>query len=263
MHSTSHRIEFHRLALLRLLVGLFARAGLEPGTGRVDTLPRFVRNAIFLVLRQVESATRRLSYAKTEGMKIPEYVPRDKTGKSKPKGDQDCDIIGNGHRKKAGDGEKKTRAPRIPQFCLIDPRKFLEELFPHRKPRGSKPSRERRTERELLLRIHNYDGRPPFEVWAEPDPELSPDDELTAVAICRRMQAVFHALSDLDKQAQRMVREIAKRRAAKPGPGCVPPLRYGFPPGHRKKHIHEIDGILHECHMIAMRMMERASPVGV
>ena len=60
-----------------------------------------------------------------------------------------------------------------------------------------------------------------------------------------------------------MVREIAKRRAAKPGPESVPPLRYGNPPGHRKRPIHEVDGILHECHMIAMRMMERASPVGV
>jgi len=92
---------------------------IEPGTEYVETLPRFVRSGILLVLRQVEPATRRLVYAETEGMEIPEYVP------------------------------------------------------------------------------------PP----------------------------------------KRMVREIAKRRAVKPGPASVPPLRYAFPPGHRKCPIHEVDGI--------------------
>jgi len=171
--------------------------------------------------------------AKTTGLEVPGYAQPASRSK--------------GSRKKTG----KTR---IPQFQLIDPRKFFAELHPHRKSCGLR--RERRTEPRLLFRIAGFDGQPDYEEWSDPDPELSPDDPLNAVPLSRRMQALHHALNDLPKQAKRMVRKIAKRAAAKAGPGKVPPLRFGSPPGFRKKHIHEIDSILHECHCLAMRDRE-------
>jgi len=117
-------------------------------------------------------------------------------------------------KRKALKGGETSGVVRVPQFRLVDPRVSYPELYPHRKPRGVTPRRERRTERTLLFRMTSFDGGPPVEAWAEADPDILPDDPITAVAICRRLQAVHHALNDLPKQAQRMVREIAKRNAA-------------------------------------------------
>jgi len=237
--DTPHMIERYRRALFRLVAGLFVMAGLEPGTGGVETLPRRVRSAILRVLRQAESATRRLAVVKARELEVPVYVVRSTGRKSVAKG------LGK------AEGEKESQA-RIPRFTLIDPRVFLEELHPNLKPRRSKAQRKRESEPRLLFRFCDFDGAA-CEAWSEPAPELSPDDPMTAKHICRRMQALHHALSNLPKQAQRLVREMAKRAAAPPGPGRVPPLRYGFPPGYRKKPIHVVDTILRECHLLAMR----------
>ena len=234
--TTPQMIEHYRLVLLRLVGGLFVMAGLEPGTGVVDALPRSVKYAILKVLRQAEAAERRLIFAKAKGLDVPDYVAPPKREKSTAK----------------SSGEKKSRAPRIPQFQLIDPRKFLEELYPNRKARRALAKAKSR-ESKLLVRIDGFDGRPAFEEWSEAQPDPSPDDLLTAKQICRRMQALYHALNDMPAQVQRMLREIAKRKAAKPGPGSVPPLRYGLPPGHRKRHIHAVDQVLYECGCLARR----------
>lgn len=238
--DTPRIVEHSRLALLRVLLGLFVMAGLEPGNAVLETLPRGVKYAILKVLRQAESATRRLIAVEARNIEVPEYVAPPKREKSRS----------------AGTGEKKSRAPRMPQFCLVDPRTFCEELYPNRRSRRSKPRRNRKTESRLLFRLAGVDGQPDYEEWSEAQPELSADDPLTATQLCRRMQALHHALSDLSKQAKRMAHEIAKRKAAAPGPKAVPPLRGGFPPGHRKKHIHEVDEILETCHWLAIREPE-------
>lgn len=244
--ETHQMIEHNRLALVRLVAGLFDRAGIAPGVGGVETLPRAVRALILLVLRQVESATRRLVFAEARGLDIPVYAPPPKRARA---------------ASKSGKATEASSATRIPLFCLVDPRVDYAELYPHRRSRISKPPRARRTKRILLFRMTSFDGRPPVEAWAEAEPEPTPDDPITAVAICRRLQAVHHALSDLPKQAQRMVREIAKRKAAPPGPKSVPPLRGGSPPGHRKRPIHAVDDILRDCQWIAK--CAEASTVGV
>ena len=235
--TTPQKIEHYRLALLRVLLGLFEMAGIEPGTGAVETLPRGVKYAILRVLRQAESATRRLIYKEAEGLDDVDYTPPPKREKSGAK----------------RSGEKKPRAPRIPQFRLIDPRKFFEELHPNRRARRAAKKVQRGGPPKLLFRFDCFDGQPACEAWSEPLPELTPDDPLTATGICRRMQALYHALNDIPAQALRMKREIAKRKAAKPGPDSVPPLRFGLPPGHRKEKVHEVDDILYECHMLTRR----------
>jgi len=235
MHSdTDHIVEHNRLALLRVLTGLFAMAGLKPGTESVSFLPRQVKFAILRVLRRAESAGRRLVFAKARRMEIPAYIPRERREKKA--------------RSQSGARRGSTR---IPQFQLIDPRKVLEALYPNRQARRA--ARKRRTDTRLLFRFDSFDGQPACEAWSEAEPELSPDDPLNGVPLSRRLQALFHALSDLDKQAERMVREIAKRRAAKPGPKSVPPIRFGFAPGQRKKPDHEIDEILQTCQWLARR----------
>ena len=231
------QIERYRRVLLRLLAGLFVMAGLKPGTGVVETLPRGVKYAILRILRQAESATRRLVMAEAEALDKVEYLPPPKREKSSQK------------RR----GDIKRRAPRMPQFRLIDPRKFYEELYPNRKARRAGAKKKRSTEPQLLFRIDSFDGRPAYEEWSEPSPELTPDDPLTSIGLSRRMQALHHALSDLPAQARRMAREIAKRKVAKPGPKSVPPLRIGRPPGHRKKAIHAVDIVLAACHYLATR----------
>ena len=199
--------------------------GLQPGTGSVATLPRIVRAATLRVLRQAESATRRLIFAKARGMERPVYEPRAERSKT----------AGKTSAKKT-DGSQ-SRAARIPQFQLIDPRVLLEELYPYRRSRQDRSRRKANTEPQLLFRIAGVDSQPDYEAWSEPAPQPSPDDLLTGVHICRRLQALYHALSDMPKQAERMVRLMVRRAAAKPGPGRVPPLRVGTPPGHRKKPI--------------------------
>ena len=235
LRDASDPVERYRLVLLRLLAGLFVMAGLQPGTAVVESLPRGVKYAILRVLRQAESATRRLVMAEAAKLDAVEYVPPPK--REKPAAQRS--------------GGKKTRAPRMPLFRLIDPRRFLEELHPNRKARRAAKKKSR--EPKLLFRIAGFDGQPDYEEWSEGAPEPSEDDLLTATAISHRMQALHHALSDLPKQAQRMVREIAKRKAAQAGPKSVPPLRFGPPPGHRKRHIHAVDAVLAACHWLATR----------
>ena len=237
--DTARMIDHNRLALLRLVEGLFVMAGIEPGTGFVEVLPRIVRSAILKVLRQAESATRRLIFAKVRGMERPEYEPRAARSKSSQK------------RSRETTGERKKGATRIPQFQLIDPRVFMEELYPNRRLRQTRSRKKKNAEPQLLFRIAGIDGEPDYEAWSEPAPQLSPDDLLTGIHICRRLQALYHALNDLPKQAERLLREMARRAEAPPGPGRVPPLRRGTPPGHRKRPIHPVDEILSDCHILA------------
>ncbi len=238
--DTPHMIERYRLVLLRLVAGLFVVAGVGPETQGVEVFSRRVRGSILRVLRQSESATRRLIFAIARQLEIPVYVPRSKQAKA----------VRKTARSKADKTPSRTR---VPQFRLIDPRVFLEELHPNRKRNARKSRRQRGGDPRLVFRFADF-GAPACEAWSDPAPEISPDDPVTAKHILRRMQAMHDALNDLPKQAQRMVREIAKRRTLPPGPGRVGPIRAGLPPGHRKKPVHVVDTVLRECHWLAMQV---------
>ena len=235
--TEEHRAELYRLALLRLLAGLHVLAGnLSDDDARI-LLPRGVRKAILMVLRPAESAARRLIYLQARKLDLPDYVAPPKREKTA--------------RTESASGKK--RGKRKPRFRLIDPRIFLEELFPNRRKQPSKPAPKPSTERQIQVRIAGFDGAPDFIIWSEPKAVLSDDDMLDATRLLRRMAALQNALEDLPAQAHRMAREIAKRKAAKPGPGAVPPLRYGAPPGFRRHGTHEVDGVLRDCHWMATR----------
>ena len=82
-------------------------------------------------------------------------------------------------------------------------------------------------------------------------PIPSEDEPIAAKTLFRRLDALRHALDDLPGQAKRMARLMARRKKAPPGPGCVPPLRPGWPPGYRQRHAHLVDRILQDCHHLA------------
>ncbi len=78
---------------------------------------------------------------------------------------------------------------------------------------------------------------------------------VSATRLNRRLQALKLALDDLPRQAKRLAR-WRQRREAMPGPVFKSPLRPGPPPGRRKRHIHEIDDILADCHWLAWEAMK-------
>jgi len=225
--------EHYRLALLRIVAGLFVSAGMTTDGTIVEKLPRRVRNAILLILRPAESATRRLAAVEARNLEVPAYVPPPQRTRNK--------------------GTGKKRGPRTPQFRLIDPRKFFTELHPNRRDPKKKPQRTGSTEPQIQVRIAGFDGQPDFIIWSEPKDVPMPEDKVSATAVCRRLIALKHALDDLPAQAVRYVREVAKRKAAPPGVKSIMPLRFGLPPGYRKRHIHEVDDILWECHCMTRR----------
>ncbi len=224
--------ENYRLALLRIVAGLFVSAGMTSDETVIEKLSRHVRNGILLILRPAESATRRIAAMVARHLAVPVYVPPLKRDRSKHK----------------GTGEK--RGSRAPQFCLIDPRKYFPELHPDRRKPRRKPKPSGSTEPQIQMRIAGFGGEPDFVIWSEPKAVLTPDDEVSANALCRRLLALKLALEDMPKQAKRYVREVAKRKAAAPGPKSVPPLRMGLPPGYRRKHLHKVDEILWDCHCL-------------
>ncbi len=94
------------------------------------------------------------------------------------------------------------------------------------------------------------------DLWARPVavPPPPSDGTVSAARLNRRLQALKAALDDLPRQAKRLAR-WRQRREAMPGPVFKSPLRPGPPPGRRKRHIHEIDDILADCHWLAWDAM--------
>ena len=103
-----------------------------------------------------------------------------------------------------------------------------------------------------------FDERPVSDAtgpWAS-EPFASEEEPIDARHLFRRLDALRHALDDLPGQAKRMARLIARRKKAPPGPGCIPPLRPGWPPGYRKRHVHLVDRVLQDCHHLALHSKE-------
>ncbi|WP_246717458.1 hypothetical protein [Oricola nitratireducens] len=93
-----------------------------------------------------------------------------------------------------------------------------------------------------------------------PIPEIripTPDDEIDATRLCRRLAALKRALDDLDGQARRLARWKAKRDLGLNRTKYFSPMRPGWPPGRRKRPFHAVDDILAECHALALDLERR------
>jgi hypothetical protein len=219
-------IERHSEALAEIVAALFAMLGLD-GTETVGRIPHRLHRAVLRVLRPAESAVRRLIVVAARGLVV-KVAP----SRPMPKGQK----IGKGN------------GSRLPAFRLCDKRIFFPELSQRRIRYCKNPPR---------IRFIGYDPRisalfPTPRPVEEPPPP--PDGLMNAQRLSRRLQALKSALEDLPRQARRMVRWRVRREAMK-SPKFTSPLRPGQPPGHRRKHTHEVDKVLTECHWLAWEAM--------
>jgi hypothetical protein len=218
-------IERNRDALNAILAALFAMLGLEAG-GTLGRIERGVHRAVLRVLRPAESALRRLIVIAARGLVVKPVASR-----PMPKGG----IAGKGG------------GARRPSFPLFDPRK----RFAHQRRRSGRRGNPRIT----TFRVDAW-GDP---VWTSSDdgrPATPPNDGcVDATRLSRRLEALKLALTDLPRQAKRLVRARARREKV-PSLRFKSPLRPGRPPGYRQKLTHEVDEVLVECHALA-RDVER------
>jgi hypothetical protein len=181
-------------------------------------LPSAVHHQILRVLGPAESAARRLIVLAARFQKSAGNVPSLQNSPNLP------DFAAFNHTTKT------------PRFKLFDPRKRFDwlnaqpaKLMPKAMPRIS------------VIGISD----PVFEVSKQPHQDNT--------ALTRRLQALQDALSDLPKQAKRLVSQMEKRKAQPAGPKRVPPLRPGLPPGFRQKPVHAVDHVLKECHALVVQ----------
>jgi hypothetical protein len=213
-------IEVQRTALQRLLAVMFGVIGAELG-GSVDVVTRRVLLLVLRMLGPAESAARRLVFLRARHLPDAEFAngpARDKTKK-------------RGQKK----GRAKSRA-----FPLFDAQRRTRRAR-RKHPKGAGPN------------IFFFDGSdtPP----AQPKPPVMPYDLVDAAGLCQRLNALFAALGDLDKQAQRLKR-IEARRKPNPRFWGEAVVRPDTPPGHRKKgrsdNERAVDKILRECQDLAL-----------
>ena len=215
-------IEINRTALLRLLTGMFAVVGMEAG-GSVSVIPLRARLLVLRILRPAESALRRIVLLRARAMADEVYVPRPAREKTAKRG--------------KGTGSKSVAFP------LFDPRK-KQRGKGRRRPNGPGP------------RISFFDGT---DSRYQPEPEAPKpglDDDVCAARLCRRLNAMFKALNDLDAQAKRLKRQEARRKMT-PRLKLQGVVRINTPPGHRERgrsaDERDVDEILSECQTLARR----------
>jgi len=218
-------ITYHRTALLRVVMGLFAAVGIAPNAVLPSRLPPFLRRLVLRELLPAESATRRLIFFMMKHMS-PLVLLASVRAK----------------QKKAKSAPKQAVRERAPVFWLFDRRKFFTELSTgYRVPRGPGPS----------IRFFDEPRRTPQKAVDASQEILAKREEESARRLCRRMRALCLALNDLPAQAKRMQRVVERRKAAPPGPKRYGPLRPGDPPGFRTTPKHEVDELLYECNLMA------------
>ncbi len=212
-------------ALKGIIEVLFALLGLD-GTDAVSRIPRSLHSAVLGVLRPAESAVRRLIVVAARNVVV-------KLAPSRP--------VAEGRKIVRGSGS------RPPSFPLFDP------------PKRPKPIRVMKVRRiEPRIRFIDYDPKvvalfPAPRPVVEPPPP--PDGLASATRLHRRLQALKSALEDLPRQAKCLVR-LQQRRKASPWPKSTTPLRFGHPPGYRRKPIHEVDDVLVKCDWLAWEAMK-------
>ena len=268
-------IEKNRDALLRIVEMLFAMAGLAQNA----VLPRHLRNSILRILRPAESAVRRLIILAARGVEVmlrPASPLRG--GRRSKRSDAD-----------PGGGNSKARSRILPPPGSVALRAPLAPGSSHgSRPVLRTPSRGRLNAKGLASRpaatnepslplldpLKHFHFGPirrkaktfPRITWiglTDPTPipddwNPSPDDEIDAAPLLRRLRSLKHALDDLDKQALRLARWKARLKLfhALPheqrGRRRLDVMRPGWPPGRRKRRIHEIDDILTNLHSLAI-----------
>ncbi len=213
-------INKNREKLLRIIIALMASLGLVDG-GKLTTLPFYLYKRALHILRPAEAAVRRLIMMAAYEMKLRGFnLP--------PRGEA---------VRRTGEGELRRQSGietgwHNPSFTLIDPLKHFTEEAPDYSEFGQSFDDESASSNRT------------------PTP---------ASALGRRLLALKRALETIDKQARRLTRwyQLRDQALAQNHPHRLSPLRPGFPPGYRKKPIHEIEHVLLDCHSLAQYARER------
>jgi len=169
-------LKLNQDALLRTVAWLFTSLKLEVGES-VETMPRLKRLTVLFVLRPSESAYRRLILVAmfVHGIEVPLIEER-------------AARLGRAQRK--SHGEKATRNAALP-FKLVDPRKNFD-LHPN-KPKYRQGPGPRITDLWSDDPIYDRSDLYAWQNRCQPTPE----DEVSAVTLCHRMNALMAALGDL------------------------------------------------------------------
>ena len=211
-------VKHHSETLKGIIAAMFAMLDVT-----VARIPQPLQLAVLRILRPAESAVRRLIVVAARGL-----VVKPRPSRPLPKGQ----MIGKGGNSRIS-------------FQLYDTRKNFPELRQPRVKYAKNPPR---------IHFFPYDTLEPMpRPVAQPLPP--PDGLVNAERLSRRLQALKLALDDLPRQARRMARWRVRREAAK-APKFKSPLRPGPPPGRRKRHIHEVDEILANCHWLAWEALK-------
>ena len=236
-------LQHNQTILLRNVAWLFAWLKLEVGES-VETMPRFQRLTVLFVLRPSEAAYRRVLLVAVLVRGVIAPLAARRTARA-----------GRGPRKAGGEMRVRGALP----FKLLDPRKSFD-LYPDKPKYVSGPgpwvtdlwSDDPIFDRSALYAHQERMNRP----------APTPEDEISAVALCRRMNALMAALEDLEGQTLRMAKLQARieRQPRQVGKMPLRVMRPGLPPGFRQRKKHEVDEVLAECHQLAMMAQRELKP---
>lgn len=187
-----------------------------PVGGMKDSLPASLYYRVLRILRPAESAMRRLIVLKAIGLDVEPVCSR-----KNPDNGTAC------AKPNAAAGRKPAA---VPAFQLFDPFKPLPD--------------------DPWITDEDKDQEQPF--FPPGFTGFRPDEPRDAKALGRRVRALIDALDDLPAQARRLARWRLKRLR----PRRLSSLRPGWPPGFRKRPLHEVDDVLRECHSLA-RLAEK------
>ncbi|MEQ1944405.1 hypothetical protein ABMA32_18470 [Mesorhizobium sp. VNQ89] len=266
-------------ALKRILVGLFAMAGLgssplagedgsaprgkaeppaEPGEGSGRcTLPRHLRLAILRILRPAESAARRLVIAAARGLVV--ALPPLRNSAPKP-----VDPVPMLRRfgiavvlPPSEIARMPANAPHPEAQAKGLPRRTLLPLFDP--PRRLRRPNGRTVPAHAAPRILSPGLAEPYRL----PPPPSRDDPVDCTRLGLRLAALAAALDGLPAQARRFARWQARRSRVAAG---RLPLRPGRPPGgrlsrfnptaFRRRNIRDIDEVLAHAHALALHALQ-------
>jgi len=223
-------------ALKGIIDDLFAMLGLDDDT-TVSRISHPLHRAVLRLLRPAESAVRRLIVIAARGLVV-------KLAPSRP-------ISPPRPAKPTAKGFGNSRPP---SFQLFDPRKRFKPVramkSTWRVPRISFLPPPPDPTVAAIFAARAARAPAPAAVPAPPSDGLA-----SAQGLTRRLAALKSALEDLPRQAKRLARWYERRKAA-PDFKFLSPLRYGRPPGYRRKPIHEVDEVLIECDDLAWEAMK-------
>ena len=230
-------VQRNRAPLLRLVGVLFLMLGLDEGGA--DVVPRRVVRQVMRLLRPAESAARRLIVVVARGVRIDASKLRPLKAPEAPSRLEAAGLLvihrnvdfGLARFWRPEAAAPKKPAPAFPAFPLADPPRRFDAL--------------------------GWEGKRPFP--KDGVAAADPDEDVNARNLCRRAQALKHALDNLPRYARRLALREArlKQESGAPLKGARQTykrrtLRWGDPPGHCKKPEREVDDLLRECHRLAL-----------